>query len=318
MIDSNTYNEMMRIGRVDATKASYSATDVDNSPVKRQTDNSEAEAELSPDEKERRHKEAIAYVSSPEAHEFYKILRRHECNPFNAHFYDKEPLTEDEIKKRVKRASDFFDLPIPTMVSQCETLAKITFSDSSELGSEIQYDVKKLYEIGINNLDAFDAMLTHELSHHFLATQKFNFCHNKQWCIELACDFIVGVRCSANMIASGKYKYAVSTMKTSATHPDGSFRLSAVKSGFDFAEWLFRKNRKPTAMNAMLGLTRFLIANSKALNKSYFKFLTTPPAPPEKPCDIMDLPDSNLIKQAVLKYRAEQERKNKDGTDKHI
>lgn len=315
MIDSNTYNEMMRIGRGDASKASYSITDVDTSPVKRQTDNSEAEADLSPEEKERRYKDAIAYVSSPEAHEFYKLLRRHECNIFNALFYDREPLTEEEVRIRVKKASEFFDLPIPTLIDQCETLAKITFSDSSELGSEIQYDIKKLYEIGINNPDAFDAMLTHELSHQFLASQKFNFCQNKQWCIELACDFIVGVRCSANMIASGKYKYAVSTMKTSASHPDGSYRLNAVKSGFDFAEWLFRKGHRPTASSAMLGLIRFLLTHSKSLNDSYYRFLTTPPAPPQRPRDIMDLPDSNLLKQAVLKYRAEQEKKNKDATD---
>lgn len=318
MIDSNTYNEMMRIGRADVSKASYSTTDVDNSSVERQTDNSAAATELSPEEKERRHKEAIAYISSPEAHAFYRLLRRHECNPFNALFYDIEPLTEEGIRVRVKRASEFFDLPIPTMIGECETLAKITFSDSAELGSELQYDIKKLNEIGINNVDAFDAMLTHELSHQFVAGRRFNFCENRQWCDELACDFIVGVRCSVNMIASGKYKYAVSTMRTSATHPDGSFRLKAVKSGFDFAEWLFRKKQRPTAEVAMLGLTRFLIANSKELNYSYHKFLTTPQVPPQKPIDIMDLPDSNLLKQAVLNHRAEQVRKNKDGTDQHI
>ncbi len=308
MIDSNTYNEMMRIGRADATTVSYSATDVDNSPVKRQTDNSEAEAEFTPEEKERRHKEAIAYVSSPEAHVFYRLLRRHECNVFNALFHDKETITEEDIRVRVKRASEFFDLPIPIMIDNCETLAKITYSNSAELGSEIQYDIKKLYDIGINNVDAFDAMLSHELSHQYLANQRFNFCQNPQWCIELACDFIVGVRCSANMIASGKYKYAVSTMKASPSHPDGSFRLNAVKSGFNFAEWLFRKRRRPTANDAMLGLTRFLCSNSKALNESYYKFLTTPPVSPAKTRDIMDYPDSNLIKQAVLRHRTEQEK----------
>lgn len=319
MIDSNTYNEMMRIGIGDATKASYSAEDVDNSPVKRQTDNSEAEAELTPEEKERRHKEAVAYVSSQEAHAFYRLLRRHECNVFNALFHDKETITEEDIRVRVRRASEFFDLPIPVMIDNCETLAKITYSNSSELGSEIQYDIKKLYDIGINNVDAFDAMLSHELSHQYLANQRFNFCQNPQWCVELACDFLTGVRCSANMIASGKYKYAVSTMKASPSHPDGSFRLKAVKSGFNFAEWLFRKRRRPTASEAMIGLTRFLCSNSKALNESYYKFLTTPPAPPVKPRDIMDYPDSNLLKQAVLRYRAEQNKAKNDDTDRqHI
>lgn len=77
MIDSNTYNEMMRISIGDVSKAAYSSADVDNSPVKRQTDNSQAESEISPEERERRYKEAIAYMSSPEAHAFNKLLRRH-------------------------------------------------------------------------------------------------------------------------------------------------------------------------------------------------------------------------------------------------
>lgn len=305
----------MRISIEDVSSDAYSSKDVDSSPVKRQTDNSEAEAETSQEERERRCQEAYSYINSPEAQAFYKLLRRHESNPFNALFYDKEPLTEEEIQARVEKASEFFSLPIPTLINQCETLAKITFSDSNSLGSEIQYDVKKLYEIGINNLDAFDAMLTHELSHQFVANRSFNFCQNKQWCIELACDFIVGVRCSANRIASGKYKYAVSTMKVSATHPDGSFRVNAVKSGFDFAEWLFRKKQRPTAECAIVGLNRFLISNSRALNESYYTFLSTLDKPPQKPIDIMNLPDSNLLKQAVLKYQVEQENKNKDGTD---
>lgn len=148
----------MRMSGVEASKASYSSTDVDNSPVRRQTDNSEAETELSPEERERRYKDAIAYINSPEAQAFYRLRRRHECNPFNALFYDKEQLTQDDIRIRVKRASEFFDLPIPAMIGQCETLAKITFSDLSELGSEIQYDINKLYEIGINNVDAFEAI----------------------------------------------------------------------------------------------------------------------------------------------------------------
>lgn len=306
MIDSNTYNEIMRLCSGD--KKPYTTEDIDNSPEKRQIENSASEAELSEEERRRRYQEAIDYMNSPEAQAFYKIFRRHECNVFNALFKDKEVITEEIIKERVARASKFFDLPIPTLINNCNTLAKIVFSDCSELGSEIRYDIKKLEEIGINNPDAFDAMLSHELSHQLLAREKFNFCQNSSWCMELACDFITGARCSANHIALGKYKYAVSSMKASKTHPGGEFRLKAVKSGFDFTEWLYRKDVRVSIKSILLGVNQFLCLNSKALNEAFLKFITTPPTQ-QKPFDVMDLPDNNMIKQYVIRYREQQSRK---------
>ena len=315
MIDRDTYDEKMLLKGGDASNATMSSIDVDNStPVARQIDNSAAEAILTPEEREQRHREALSVMNSPEMQAYYKLRRRHECNPFNAHFYDKEIITEEKIRDRVKRAAEFFELPVPIMIGKCESLAKITFTNATELGSEIQYSVKKLHDIGINNLDAFDAMLTHELSHQFLEGKRFNFCRNRKWSVELACDFIVGIRCSVDKIASGKYKYAVSVMKASPTHPAGSFRLEAVKKGFEFAEWLFRKKRKPTAHSALLGITRFLSVYSKALNEAYHKFLTAPETVTTKPKDIMDYPNSNLLKQAILKTRLKNKKGGKDET----
>ncbi len=316
MTDSNAYNEMMRIGCRDVREVSYTTTDVPNSPESRQVDNIAAKAEMTEEERKADYERAIAYMNSPEAQAFYKLLRRHEANVFNALFKDKEPITEEDIDKRVKRAALFFDLPIPTILKSSDCLAKISFTDHTELGSEIRYDIKKLEEIGINNVDAFDALLTHELSHQYLATYRFNFCRNRSWSVELACDYIVGVRCSANMIASGKYKYAVSQMEASESHPDGEFRLKAVKTGFDFAEWLMRRGKRPSAETALIGINKFLCEQSAQLNESFFRFLTTPPPPPHKERDIMDLPDNNLIKQYVLKWRADQAQKQNRQKDK--
>lgn len=113
MIDSNTYNEIMRLCRGNVENASYTTEDVDNSyrstrsdnssisdgdlansPAARLTENAAAEAELSPEERERRHQAAIDYYNSKEAQDFYRMLRRHVCNAFNALFYDKESLSE--------------------------------------------------------------------------------------------------------------------------------------------------------------------------------------------------------------------------------
>lgn len=306
MIDSNTYNEIMRMGCRETSDAPYSSADVENSPETRQIDNVAAMPEKSEDKRKKDHEKAIAYMNSPEARAFYKLLRRHEANVFNALFEDKEPITETDIQQRVRGAARFFELPIPTVIASSNCLAQITYSNHTELGSEIKYDIRKLEEIGINNVDAFDALITHELSHQFLSGYRFNFCRNINWSIELACDFIVGVRCSAGMIASGKYKYAVSRMRVTETHPEGSFRLKAVKSGFDYSEWLIRKNVRPMASTAIQGFNKFLCEHSSELNESFVRYMTAPPQPPLKERDIMDYPDSNLLKQYVMKHRAQQ------------
>ncbi len=259
--------------------------------------------------KESNQERAKGYIGSPEARAFYKKMRRHEANVFNAMFKDKEVITEKDIEDRVKNAALFFDLPLPTILKSSDCLAKISFASHTEYGSEIRYDLEKLEAIGINNVDAFEALITHELSHQYLARYKFNFCRNRSWSVELACDFIVGVRCSANGIASGKYKYAVGSMAASDTHPPGKFRAKAVKAGFDFSEWLYKRGIRPKAEIVLTGINKFLCEYSKQLNEALYRYATTPPPAPKKELDIMDLPDSNLLKQAILKYRRTQEQK---------
>lgn len=231
------------------------------------------EAEMSEDERRRRYEEAIAYMNSAEGQMFYKFLRRDEANVFNALFYDKEDITEEDAFKRVKNASDFFQISIPCLIDKCETLASITYSDDSEFGREIRYDIAKLREIGINNVDAFDAMLTHELSHVVVSCRSFNFLINDNWGKELACDYIVGARCRACCISTGKYKYAVSMSRASITHPDGEFRVEAVMSGFEFADRLITSDTPVTLDLIMSSLNLFLCKNSNVINTSYNRYL---------------------------------------------
>lgn len=249
--------------------------------------------------------ESLAYINSSEARHFYKRLRRDESNVFNAVFYDRETVNEHDIEHIVKRAAFFFDLPIPSMIKCSDCLAKISFPDFTELGSEIRYDASKLEDIGINNVDAFDALLTHELSHQCLARYHFNFCRCQSWCMELACDFMVGVRCKAGFIATGKYKYAVGHMEVSYTHPEGFFRQKAVEAGFNFAARLKEKGLEVTVKLAIIGLNKFLCEQSKALNMDYVRMLRDldHPRPKQPELDIMSLPDTNLIKQLVMKIK---------------
>lgn len=124
--------------------ASFPTEDVDN----RHTDNAVAEAELSPEERKKRHENAIAYMNSPEAQAFYKLLRQHEVNPFNALFYDKEDYSEDLLRERIAEISEFFSLPFPKLIDNSEYLASITYTEFTELGSEIRFNVDRLQQCG--------------------------------------------------------------------------------------------------------------------------------------------------------------------------
>lgn len=48
-----------------------------------------------------------SYNGSIESKDFYKYLRRHEDNIFNALFYDKEDYSENTLKERILEICDF-------------------------------------------------------------------------------------------------------------------------------------------------------------------------------------------------------------------
>ena len=271
------------------------------SPEKRQIENVFAEIELC--DKTQLEENLDSYIGSIESKNFYKNLRRHEDNIFNALFYDKEDYSEDILRERISEISDFFDIPFPILIDKSECLASITFTDFSELGSEIRFNVDMLKQCGINNIDAFDTVMCHELTHQYLANKELNFCINRDWSVEFGCDFFVGVRCASRLRASGKYKYAVSRMRASNSHPNGCFRVQAVVAGFDFVNWMISKGIKPDAENSFLGLNYFLCSNSKDINNAYLS-LEKSTLEEIVEVEISSLPDTNLIKQALMKYKS--------------
>lgn len=288
MSESDTYTN---------STESYSLNDLETSPEARFVADTEAEVVAAAND---------SYLDKCQQNlRFYRWRRRHEASPFNAIFYDREPITEEEIALRVRRAAQFFDLPVPALVAQCETLAMITLQQGTEFGSVIRYDAQKLADLGINNVDAFDDIITHELAHQHLRHRKFHFCKYQDWAVELACDFIVGVRCATAYLSSGKYKYAVAMSKANLSHPPGKLRQKAVEEGFGFIAWLQKKGLPVNLRNAMAGFTRFICRISNELD-DYMDDLLDPDlqAPPT---DIMDHPDSNLIKQTLIKLKRQQE-----------
>lgn len=233
---------------------------------------------------------------------FAKFTRRNDASIFNALFYDKEIITEDAINERVFKTANFFNLPVPILLKTSECLAQISYSEITELGSEIRYNLVRLEELGINNLDAFDAILTHEIGHQFLSDVTFNFCVNQNWAKELACDYFVGYRFGIENMATGKYKFVVSHLKESDTHPAGTFRVESVINGYEFGCKTRQDKTNRTADYAIVGFNMFLCSHSKLLNDSYNIFLNRSNEMDNQihrtPLEV--LPDTNLIKRFIV------------------
>ena len=86
--------------------------------------------------------------------QWMKYMRRHEANVFNAIFYDKEEVTEDDIQRIIADVATFFDLPIPEINGKCESFAEVLLDDKAG-ECELSYNLEMLRTAGINNKDAF-------------------------------------------------------------------------------------------------------------------------------------------------------------------
>ena len=56
--------------------------------------------------------------------QWMKYMRRHEANVFNAFFYDKEDVMEDDIHSIIADVAAFFDLPIPEITANVNLLRR--------------------------------------------------------------------------------------------------------------------------------------------------------------------------------------------------
>ncbi len=240
--------------------------------------------------------------------EWAQFQRRHKANVFNAFFYDKESISEEDIEGVVEGIAKFFDLPLPQIYDTCDTFAKILTSPSAT-ECELHYNIKMLTEAGINNKDAFTMCFVHELSHQLLHRCHFDLFANERWVHELAADLMAGVYANQHPIATGKYKYVLSRQAASETHPAGSIRAEIV----DYGRIYFEKRKEShtvLASDVLTLLPAFIYLHYDILKKDWKQVeeeVENPPAhlPKPKEVRIVDLSDSNLIKQMVMRTRAQ-------------
>ena len=232
-----------------------------------------------------------------------KYMRRHEANVFNAFFYDKEDVMEDDIHSIIADVAAFFDLPIPEINGKCESFAEVLLGDKAD-ECELSYNLEMLRTAGINNKDAFTLCFVHEMAHQALHRYQFMLFCSERWMQELAADLTAGLYAERHHLATGKFKYALSTQKYSITHPNGKLRENIVECGRHYLEQQMVDGAK--MMNMVLQIMpSFVFTHKKELKKDWHLLLEELEYPTQEPKQykIEDLPDSNLIKQAVLKYK---------------
>lgn len=239
-----------------------------------------------------------------------KFVRRHKAGIIDALFLDKDyDIKEEDIKGTVKQVADYFDLPVPVIRERAETIAEVMTSENAA-ECELYYNWREMEKSGINNREALKLAFLHELSHQYLYKTRFLLFENELWIQELAADLLVGGYSVLNGdVATGKYKYVVSTQKASLTHPDGKLREEIVVYGREYSEKLLLQKRYNSIEDILSGLPAFVYSHYQELQESWDNISLEDalekqkkPAEPT-PIDYESLPDTNLLKQYWLKHK---------------
>ena len=237
--------------------------------------------------------------------EWRGFVRRHNANIFDVMFKDVDySLQDEELNSIISDIALFFGLEPPAIKAHCDTLAKIEFENGAKNSSELFYNWQLLQKSGINNRDAFILCMVHELTHLYFKDTRFLLCSNELWCHELAADYVVGIYSALKGIATGKYKYVVRQLSMTLTHPKGEHRADAV----EFARECMFRFPWHDVDSAMIGFPTFVYGKQRSLNEE----LVMCERGIKEGKDVFsqnelivieNLPDNNLLKQSVLKYK---------------
>lgn len=245
-----------------------------------------------------------------------KFIRRHDANIIDALFLDKDrDISDDDIKESVKQVADFFELPIPVIIETAETTAEVMTSENAA-ECELSYNLQDMENSGLNNREAMKLAILHELAHQYLYNVRFMLFENELWVQELAADLLVGAfSILYGDVATGKYKYVVSTQKATLTHPDGKIRKEIVAYGQNYVEQLLKENSYQGIKYILSGLPAFIYSHYRDLQESWDAIsldgTLREPKNEEKTIDFGSLPDTNLLKQYLLKHKNDR-KENKE------
>lgn len=231
-----------------------------------------------------------------------------------------EMLSGDDVIRTVRQVVTFFNLPAPVLKESAETVARIVTNEDAE-ASELSYNLRILEKTGINNHDALTLCIVHELCHQALHDTRFLIFSNELWIHELACDMVAGAYAERYRLATNKYKWVVHAAEASPTHPSGKLREIAVDYGRANYSAVVSQPHACALDGLLQLLPSFVYAHMAELAEDWRTVraqdwettFANPPRP--KPLNPEDLPDTNLLKQFLLKHRVSHS--NEENNENH-
>lgn len=247
------------------------------------------------------------YINSSEYLEFLKWIRRENANIFDVFFHDKELVEKEYIKDEIAFLSEFFGLNEPNVEFESDSPLEVRLNDfQGNIVACISCNTKMLEDCGFNNKDAVVASLCHEFSHIYSHGHTYGYCDNEFWEAELYADFMASAVMTALNVAGGKYRYIIGEGKATLTHPYGEYRLRCAKTAREYV--LSLPSIKKIALDDVESqFLLFLLTNVKEINdylhehEEEIEHALDPKE--EVKIDYMQYPDSNLIKQYILKHQ---------------
>lgn len=173
-------------------------------------------------------------------------------------------LNIEDITRAIQSACAFFGLSYPNMVLDISRHPKggtmvCNRDPTTDADDILYYDLHQLMALGINNLDSFSLIMTHECAHRYFQGKVFSGLNNGQWEQELACDYCMGARAARERLNIDKVVKGLGGTQGADTHPDGDLRAEAIIGGYNTMIYLLNNNIAPTIENCLRGFNDFRI-----------------------------------------------------------
>lgn len=161
-----------------------------------------------------------------------------------------------ECEKAIKEACQFFEIPVPSISNDLTDIPKghtMFYSRNNNPKSfaddVLTYNMEQLKELGVNSMDAFSLVITHECAHRVLQNTTLPGLNNGRWEEELCCDFFMGVRCGIDkfsFLALDNVRKGLKDNPGAVTHPTGKLRYDVISYGITYVGYmdLIQKRRR--------------------------------------------------------------------------
>lgn len=140
-------------------------------------------------------------------------------------------FSQEDIRTAIDSAAVFYGILSPKLRANADTVAKIVIHDDPA-ECELSYNWRLFKNAGLLTKDSLLLCFVHEVGHEYLYGKWFLLFDNELWLHELAVDMICGAYAFRHHTAIAHYKFAISRLAATPTHPDCKIREDAFLYGY--------------------------------------------------------------------------------------